>query len=475
MVLSLEMHCSLPQQETLAAILRSVFGARLHLPPPPGVVADAASESPEALRGKIVVKGKRVTTLLGMGTEPDLDRASITSAIAAKTAPDSEEDDDLHDDELESTQLPADAPPPSGCPRRSPKAVRSSCGGEGEGEGEGGAPAATIDKEEELDAATDAVSVRRGTHDVPPSAQRRGHSHVASSQEERRTVDARLQDQRSRASSCASGSLPSASRTSAETSRPSAQSRGAAAGPGSTCGGLWPRRVESRPRWHTCMADSPRARARASQRPLPRMRGRAGVAQHSLSNSKIASRRAVCHAGRTPAKWATPRATSRRPTPSSRRAQWEGSRRPRKSRRRRRGSMTDRMMAQGVIHRERPELVLLRMCALVEQLTAVCADASDERQAGRSMAERVRAQRAHSDLCSELVRRAAAHEPLWRRRRMVGACGRLGGAPWLGWPPRTADAPAAASKGSRLPSARPAPQTPPKGHVALPPEAACQR
>ena len=64
-VLSLEMHCSLPQQETLASILQDTFGERLQLPIPvapgdkhaPGV---PAADSPLALRGKVVIKGKRL-------------------------------------------------------------------------------------------------------------------------------------------------------------------------------------------------------------------------------------------------------------------------------------------------------------------------------------------------------------------------------------------------------------------------------
>ena len=59
------MHCSLPQQETLASILQDTFGERLQLPIPvapgdkhaPGV---PAADSPLALRGKVVIKGKRL-------------------------------------------------------------------------------------------------------------------------------------------------------------------------------------------------------------------------------------------------------------------------------------------------------------------------------------------------------------------------------------------------------------------------------
>ena len=58
-ILSLEMHCSPEQQEVLADICVDVLGGRLLMPhmyegaPPP------ALPSPEALRGKVLVKAKK--------------------------------------------------------------------------------------------------------------------------------------------------------------------------------------------------------------------------------------------------------------------------------------------------------------------------------------------------------------------------------------------------------------------------------
>ena len=106
-ILSLEMHCSLPQQETLAQILIDVFGEKLQRPlprvgaadaPGPAALAAAAAggatsssygsgglgstavapDSPEALKNKIVVKGKRLVAklpadILTMTTEDDSD------------------------------------------------------------------------------------------------------------------------------------------------------------------------------------------------------------------------------------------------------------------------------------------------------------------------------------------------------------------------------------------------------------------
>ena len=59
-VLSLEMHCSVEQQIVLATMLVEIFGDRLLLPLPQQLVGDTPiADSPEALWGKIIVKGKR--------------------------------------------------------------------------------------------------------------------------------------------------------------------------------------------------------------------------------------------------------------------------------------------------------------------------------------------------------------------------------------------------------------------------------
>ena len=58
-ILSLEMHCGLEQQRTMADMLVEVFGERLAQPLPPQKEGEPPQDSPAALRGKVIVKGKR--------------------------------------------------------------------------------------------------------------------------------------------------------------------------------------------------------------------------------------------------------------------------------------------------------------------------------------------------------------------------------------------------------------------------------
>ena len=55
-VISLENHCSLPQQEKMATIMKSVLGAKLATPSPEN---ELKLPSPEALKGKVLLKAKR--------------------------------------------------------------------------------------------------------------------------------------------------------------------------------------------------------------------------------------------------------------------------------------------------------------------------------------------------------------------------------------------------------------------------------
>ena len=55
LVLSLEMHCSLPQQARICRYLQAVFGERLLLPMAPTATA---LPSPTELAGKVIVKAK---------------------------------------------------------------------------------------------------------------------------------------------------------------------------------------------------------------------------------------------------------------------------------------------------------------------------------------------------------------------------------------------------------------------------------
>jgi len=57
-ILSIENHCSIPQQEKMAEYIKSIFGDKLALPLPVSLDGDARLPSPEELKGKILIKGK---------------------------------------------------------------------------------------------------------------------------------------------------------------------------------------------------------------------------------------------------------------------------------------------------------------------------------------------------------------------------------------------------------------------------------
>ena len=63
-ILSLEMHLSLPQQARLVAYLHLVFGEALRLPLPAGA---EALPSPDALCGQVIVKAKVVPEVQPFG------------------------------------------------------------------------------------------------------------------------------------------------------------------------------------------------------------------------------------------------------------------------------------------------------------------------------------------------------------------------------------------------------------------------
>ena len=115
-ILSLEMHCSLPQQERIAAILREVLGERLHLPPS---AAAAAALSPAELRGKVIVKGKRLPFLLSQ----DISRDQLEQGRAEHDS------DDSHEDEARRAPRRAAPPlaPPAAAPRRRDAATPRRC------------------------------------------------------------------------------------------------------------------------------------------------------------------------------------------------------------------------------------------------------------------------------------------------------------------------------------------------------------
>ncbi len=84
-ILSLENHCSRPVQSTMASQLQEIFGDALYVPPPLELNEQAPLPSPLALRGKVVIKGKR---------PPEPDEGSVTE-------PEEDGDTDPYDEALE--------------------------------------------------------------------------------------------------------------------------------------------------------------------------------------------------------------------------------------------------------------------------------------------------------------------------------------------------------------------------------------
>ena len=58
-ILSLENHCSFPYQEAMAKLLTETFGDKLFIPEAGSTDAEDPLPSPESLRGRVVIKGKR--------------------------------------------------------------------------------------------------------------------------------------------------------------------------------------------------------------------------------------------------------------------------------------------------------------------------------------------------------------------------------------------------------------------------------
>ncbi|XP_068604919.1 1-phosphatidylinositol 4,5-bisphosphate phosphodiesterase eta-2a [Brachionichthys hirsutus] len=83
-ILSIENHCSVPQQKKMAQYLIEVLGDKLNLS---NVTADAAGHlpSPETLKGKILVKGKKLP--------PDIDEAAEEGDVSDEDSADEMEDD----------------------------------------------------------------------------------------------------------------------------------------------------------------------------------------------------------------------------------------------------------------------------------------------------------------------------------------------------------------------------------------------
>ncbi|KAL9655037.1 hypothetical protein ABK040_008820 [Willaertia magna] len=118
-ILSLEVHCSEPQQEMMAQIMIEVFGDKL-LRPLDNLIQ---YPSPNELRGKIIVKGKRLLNACGsslsivssIATSASLTNLAImntsntSNTISSNTNSSTEgsDDDDSDDDEEEETSTPS--------------------------------------------------------------------------------------------------------------------------------------------------------------------------------------------------------------------------------------------------------------------------------------------------------------------------------------------------------------------------------
>ena len=73
-ILSLEVHCSLPQQQRMAQIMVSIFGKSLKLPPKTGVRLDSPEFSPQGLRRRIILKNKVLPERYHNADGPDSDK-----------------------------------------------------------------------------------------------------------------------------------------------------------------------------------------------------------------------------------------------------------------------------------------------------------------------------------------------------------------------------------------------------------------
>ncbi|KAJ2917966.1 hypothetical protein MD484_g2466, partial [Candolleomyces efflorescens] len=83
-IISAEVHCSVPQQDMIAEIMVSVFGDSLVREPPEGPLKIEALPSPEELKGKIMLKTKNL--LLAASTEQSDSDASSTDPSASSAS-----------------------------------------------------------------------------------------------------------------------------------------------------------------------------------------------------------------------------------------------------------------------------------------------------------------------------------------------------------------------------------------------------
>jgi hypothetical protein len=94
-VLSLENHCSLPQQAIMAEVLRSCFGDALLMP---GDLLTDTLPSLEALKGKVLIKGKRLSSAVMASLQSDENKDQTDGDDDSDS--DSDDDDDDDDDDL---------------------------------------------------------------------------------------------------------------------------------------------------------------------------------------------------------------------------------------------------------------------------------------------------------------------------------------------------------------------------------------
>ncbi len=98
-ILSIENHCSLPQQQRMAAIFKELLGDRLVTAPVPVETASEVLPSPNALRGKIILKNKKLRS------STDNMKAALqrTTTLETEAGLDAEEeyDSDFGEDDFE--------------------------------------------------------------------------------------------------------------------------------------------------------------------------------------------------------------------------------------------------------------------------------------------------------------------------------------------------------------------------------------
>lgn len=78
LILSLENHCSIPYQEQMAIIMKKIFGERLYIPHPFDL---DYLPSPEDIRGKVVLKGKKESGIDIEEDEEDFDAETSSHSV----------------------------------------------------------------------------------------------------------------------------------------------------------------------------------------------------------------------------------------------------------------------------------------------------------------------------------------------------------------------------------------------------------